>query len=594
MLPRGHRDAEFLGRAFGWLLLGYVAFLLAVAAVQPDRWLLRDFAALPPWPVLLGALLFAVVAVATRRWRARGLAHALLALAMLPAWLTVCIQPLGDSELWRVWSARDQVGLSEMGANLVFRLTHRWFGPAAIDFVTPVFGVGFALAFLHLGECTLVAARPRRAAELRLWLAAALLLSGWQLFWFRSNVENSFLSLPFCLLALRHFAAHADGGGDAALRRAAAWLGAATFVHGYHLAMWPALLLTAACRYPPWRSPRQCLRGAVSALVVAAAVVAALAAACHVAGCAIVEGHITGGTDDRWLVPLDPKAAAAHYDFGLLWPEHGAALGNLVLLACPAAAPLLLLLLGPWRRGRRDRAALGAALRQRPDAAITALGGIGFASLYYFDLGFPADYDLMVSICTPTAVGLLLLLTSLPRATRRRGAILFGLAALPAGAILGSLLLPLAPPHPLGAAARGTADGALSANGSTTALRLRPGESLIFVLQPPVGAALPVQATVYGYRGVPAVAPAGGNGDRGFAFPDPSSPRWDPQRLVIISDGSPASLVPGPVLRLDGRLALPPFSPPPGFGTTTVQAELKDASGRRFVSNAVVVEPPRR
>ena len=40
-------------------------------------------------------------------------------------------------------------------------------------------------------------------------LAAALLFSGWQLFWFRANIENSFLSLPCGLLALRHFAAHA-------------------------------------------------------------------------------------------------------------------------------------------------------------------------------------------------------------------------------------------------------------------------------------------------------------------------------------------------------------------------------------------------
>ena len=586
------------------LLLGWLLVLLLAVPLAPERWHLLHYAALPPWPVLAAALLFAAIAVATRAVARRAAVHVLLAAAMVPAYAAIAVQPLGDIGQWRLWAHQDLVPLSEMLANVAFHVACTLGGDRGIDLVAPLGGFVFALVFLHVCERTLVARAPRRAAAVRLQCAAVLLLSGSQLFWFRGYVENSFLSLPALLLALQHLDAYAGGTPGApgapralhsaalyraALYRAALWLGFAILLHGMHVALLPALPLCIALRHPPHRAWRAFARANAAAFACTAGVVLLGVLLQWLAGFRLVPGHLRGGSDDAWFVPLDPAATAIRYAFGMFSRAHAAEVGNAVLLASPLVPCILLLALR-----RRPRAAMFAAVRRRPALAIAALGGIGIASLYYFDLGFPGDYDLMVSMCAPVALCLLQLLAALPAASRRWTWLLLLLGGGAAWAVAGGLLVPLPGAHPLGAQGLGNVSehDVLKANGRADVAALRPFEPVLVELALPRECTPPVHFAIYGYRGRPAPAAPGENGTRGLAFPDPSSPHWNASRVLVIVDATSASLLAAPAPELTGRWISPQVPVEPAFGTVTIQAVLRDAAGREWVSNAVIVEPP--
>jgi len=262
-----------------------------------------------------------------------------------------------------------------------------------------------------------------------------------------------------------------------------------------------------------------------------------------------------------------------------------------VLQASPLALAMLLLALR-----RRPRAAMVADVRRRPALAIAALGGIGIASLYYFDLGFPGDYDLMVSMCTPVALCLLQLLAALPRATRRWTWPLLLLGGGAAWAVAGGLLVPLPGSHPLGAQGLGnlSAPDVLKANGRAAMVALRRFEPVFVEVALPAQCTAPAHFSIYGYRGWPAPAAPGENGTRGLAFPDPSSRHWDESRILVVVDETTASLLAFPAPALTGRWISPPVPVDPLVGTVTIQAVLRDAAGREWASNAVVVQPPAR
>jgi hypothetical protein len=243
---------------------------------------------------------------------------------------------------------------------------------------------------------------------------------------------------------------------------------------------------------------------------------------------------------------------------------------------------------------RRARAAMGSTAGRRPALAIAALGGIGFATVYYIDLGFPLDYDLMVSMCMPVNLCLLQWVARAPRRARAAAA-----AGLIAGGcytwtVMAALLVHDAGPHPLGRAGLGSAPvpGLLTANGRSTEVSVRSGEAVLLELWPPATLAVPATFSILGYHGVP---PAGDdarqNGDRALCFPDPTSPRWDPARVFFVIDVQQIGALGITSPPLTRHWTSGPVRLSAALGVTTVQALLHDAAGREFTSNAVIVRP---
>lgn len=562
-----------------WLFLGACAFFVVALAFVPERLRVLQYHALPPWPVVVGLAAYFVIAVATRRVAARRLVHGVLAFVLLAIHLAVAAQPLGDSVHWRQLAETDVLALSEPLANLTFRVA-RLFGPQAIELVPPLAGALFAFVLLGVAERALVGARTARAAGLRVVIAATLVLGGWQLVFARNYVENPPVSLPLLVVGLGSLARYARSDGASVARpvaRPAAWLTLATLAHGMNAAMLPALLWCMLLKHPGRSALPALLRALAVAAATAIATVAATLGALWACGFELGAGHVTGGGDDRLFVPLHVPAGTA-YEFAMFDLAHAADVGNILLLASPLAlAALAGVLHRRWRR------ALAAAVRAQPAFAIAGLGGLGSAAVFYFDLGFPRDYDLMVGMSAPAN---LLLLQAAACAPRRLGTVVWaGLALQGVHTLLVTSSLLVLPQH-----APRDGECLLTVNRRVGELAIRPGEWLFVELRPPPAASLPVEFSLWLHRAPPAPGASLAAGARSFALP--GEPGHDAERTTLLLSSRERGMFGLPV----PALAAPWLGfPAPYFrelGVQTVQASFEDRAGRISTSNTVVLRAP--
>lgn len=555
------------------LVLG-LAVLFAFVLLSFSSSPLLAIARIPPWPALLLPCAAALVGVHLRNSPDRvGAAIAVTALLAV-SWFSVPVQPLGDHGAWRSWATTDRLAASELLGNLVHRLVHAGFGERALQYVAPVVGVITALAWFQFGERALV---PRvdiaHRARLRAVLAVAFALGGIGIVFHRDYVENPMTSLPFAWLGLGALVRceHAARGQVRPFAVAVAWLALATLVHGMNATLLAAAAVFAFVREgATWRTA---LRDLVVLSATVAVVVGSVVGLLLAVGFTIEAGHAGGGGDGRLLVPWTSDAAHA---FGMLSVLHAEFVGNALLAACPLAFAALFGLF--WRAHRtrvRDATPIASVL--------AACAGLSLLFLVHFDLGFPHDLDLMVGATAPILPVAVLALAHVQSPLRL--AWLLALAAVPALLVAGALLVPIEPESPLGAAALGNAEpDALTANGRSRVCELRAGERVVYRLLAPEGAEPPIAYAVFVHRGLP-TAPA--NGGRA-CMPLPGEPGHDPERTIVLCDGLSGSAAGLPPFA--HSLLTPPMPAPPPHAPHVVQALLRDAKGREWTTNAVVIE----
>ncbi len=573
--------------AAGWAGIVLLLGLLACALLPPGRLRVFTWGQLPPLRHALVALAFLGLAAACR-WRpGRALPHALMAATLGAAWISLGSQPLGDHDAWRNLAHTATLTLSEPLANLAFRLAQAGFGPHGLDYVAPCFGVLTALAYLGFVERAVVPLAQGHAGFARVFAAAAFVLSGLPLLFFRGYVENAFLSLPPLFLGLAALHGYADGSKAAALRagllaRAGVWLALAMLVHGVSAPSLVAAACATACVHPPWLRPKAWAMDLARLLLVVLSCMALVLGFLWLMGFSFHEGHALGGADQSHFTPLVREGAALGYPFAMFDFAHFVDVGDILVCVLPLWPCLFLLA----RRQVREQAA--ELLDRTPALGVAAFGALLCTFLFGFDLGFPLDYDLMAVMPAPALLLWLQLCVGLPSLRRQAvGCLLLGGAV--CTLVLGGLVVPPEGEHPLGARGLGTLGepALLTMNGRCTVCAPSVGETLVCQLWPPAGAGAGCRFTLYFHR-LPLTRTSGP-----MCFASPDEPDFDPLRTLPYRDGlgrHPGAVEASPLSRVFTWPRLPVV---PGWGEVAVQALIQLPDGTMAASNAVLVRMPK-
>ena len=243
------------------------------------------------------------------------------------------------------------------------------------------------------------------------------LASGVHLVFFSGYLESTLTSLPWLVgyiyLCLRYY--DADSRRPKEARRnligAAFFLALAALFHGQITFLSPSLLIVILLK----RIGKGEVRALWIDLALTAAIWIGLAVVTHslllAVGFHIEAGNIQGGGDSRRFVPLDPSEVQSHWvRFGMFSVAHFTEVANILAAASP-----LCVWLWSSRVTRREDATKSS---RRPEAwclQLMALGYVSLVVLWNFDLHFPIDYDLMLSMSIPFHLSVLSFLFSRPQ-----------------------------------------------------------------------------------------------------------------------------------------------------------------------------------
>ncbi len=344
------------------------------------------------WVALAAA--FAVAWVGARLRLTAGVRHALITACLGAIWFTCRAMPVGDAYHWRRLAQEGVVAWSEPGSTAVHALVCAMFGPAALEWIAPFVGLVATWCWLRVAGSLRGNGRGDGLA-LAVWIA-----SGLSTVFASGYVEQTQLGVPFLLLACGGLWHYANSAGVLHARRSlaagAAWLGLAAVMHGQNTVLAIGVpLIVVLVRGPCSRAAWRDLAVAVAA---AGAAVGTVVAAIVATGFERRVGHLWGGADGSHFVPLVDAAGSLFGDPALLSRAHLGLVGLVLAFAAPAAPAACLALALSGRR----------ALVEAGDGALAVLaaGYVGFTVWLNFDLGWPQDIDLMVTMAPP-----LLLLT---------------------------------------------------------------------------------------------------------------------------------------------------------------------------------------
>jgi len=424
-------------RAIGWLNAGLLVWLVALPVflytLGGTVWV-AVYHAGPPVVTLVALLVLAglVIGLGTV-WRARS-CNASIAVVLGAVYATVHAQPLGDHDIWLRAARHNALGASELLASVVYRLVFLAGGEPAMNYVAPVCGVVFAYLFLSLCDRLFVDGAGRDADLTKKLCSLSFLAVSWHLLFATGYIENPQLSLPFLVLAIGAWSRYRTA---AAPRRqlliGSAWLAVACLFHGQNVALLPALPLLVWLCAPSERSRAQRAADLARGAAVFAGIVAAVLGLLWISPFWIHTGHVS-----KWI--FLPPVSVQGIDYALFDAAHFSLVANVLLLASPIVYALPGLLVIPLARR-----SLLSAPRAHPELLILALGYCGFAFFVYFQLGFPTDFDLMLSLAVP--LHLYLLRSLVAWAAHGRAAAVTSIAVLLAGAVgswsvVSALLLP--------------------------------------------------------------------------------------------------------------------------------------------------------
>ena len=319
---------------------------------------------------LLGlALVCAACAFLRSKWR-----PAMAAAAAAAMYASASVAPLGDQTQWLKHMQSRELFVSEPLGQLLYKLAR---STGVVEYVPVVAGMMAAFLFLTIGQS--LAGRTRQA-----WLAVAgtYLATSTHLVFFRGFVEHPPLALPLVLLFVWCGCRYVAKPERSRLVATTAIITVAALVHGSALFLLPAWWITIGVADSDSRQRWQRLGVALGThiLVVGACVLIVLAV-----GYRLSPGNAAGGGDGQMFVPLWSATGFARFTF-FSW-AHLVQIANI----CAAGSPVFL--------------AIGVASIGRPQEtsgssifiALLACAYLGFITVWNFDLGFPGDFDLMVS-----------------------------------------------------------------------------------------------------------------------------------------------------------------------------------------------------
>jgi hypothetical protein len=433
----GVRERSLLPAALAAVL---TTALLALLFAPREVWVVQHHGA-PPAVAWLPLALYLGIAWRTRAWRGSFARRALLAAALLALYGTLRVGHFGDHDGHVHHAGTPILDVAEPLASWLYHAVRAALGVTAMQYVAPLTGAASALVWLAVGDALLRAEDDRGYARKSALVALCYLASGVHLVFSVNFIEKTLLGIPFIglyVLGLLRYGDRVQASAPAvpALLAAAAALGVACLMHGQSAFLIPTLVIAIACLRgrSGWRAA---LRDVCAAGFLMLAMAVACLTALWLAGFALIPGHSVGGSDASRLVPLQPIDGPT-FRFVMFSMAHLVDVANILLLAAPLAlaGPLHLL-----------RPAAASVARDRRLLALVSLGGVSFIACWNYDLGFPLDWDLMLTLAVPLQLTLLGSLVA--NGTRGLGALwaVAGIGAVLSWAVIGSFTTSQFDPH---------------------------------------------------------------------------------------------------------------------------------------------------
>lgn len=325
--------------------------------------------------------------------------------ALLAAiWLWMEVRPMGDSGHWLAHAASKDLWLSEFLANYFFHLTYQL--GIEFQYVAPVFGALLVLSWFSLKP---VLFEPADDGVWWLVLTFSLTSSVVMALYTRNFIENTLLSVPVLLFHLRYALHYVRTGQHLSRRYAAVLLALAILIHGQNMFMLPAFLLLVLI-YPAALPTRIAIKVAFHTGLLIMGCIVTVILLFQLAGFNAVSGNIQGGGDGTRFIPILQSQASHFVRFLMFSPAHFVELSNIMLHVAPLLLWIPFLLLKTrytgatsWLKPLMNDSILASL-------AIYACAYLGFIFLWNFDLGYPTDLDLMVSLGVTLNIAVLRLL----------------------------------------------------------------------------------------------------------------------------------------------------------------------------------------
>ena len=363
--------------------------------------------------VALSLVGFCLFVVATRRVNRAKFYNLLLAALLGSIYFSYEITGLGDAERLAFYET-NHLRLSELLSNLPYLMVNHLHLPYRL--VPPLCGLFTALGYFSLCDYLFRGADNERQETNKCLYCLFYLASGVHLVFFAGYLESTLTSLPWLVwyiyFCLRYYHTDSQRPKEAIrnLSGAALCLALAALFHGQITFLTPALLIVILLkRIGKWE-----IRALWSDLALASVIAIGLVVATYfllvAVGFDIEAGNIQGGGDSLRFVPLDPSEVRNRsVRFGMFSVAHFTEVANILAVASPLCVWLWISRM-TWKED-----AMKAS--RRSDAwclQLMALGYVSLAFLWNFDLHFPIDYDLMLSMSIPFHLSVLSFVMSRP------------------------------------------------------------------------------------------------------------------------------------------------------------------------------------
>lgn len=318
-----------------------------------------------------------------------------LGFMVLLIYLTFQVQPLGDHDHWVSQAKQNTLWASELLSNFLYYSVQA--NGLDIRYIAPVFGFFVFLIYMALGRKFLFDGRSDGFTFIYRVGYWSIGVSG---LYFFDYIENTLLSIPFVLLyfyfSLSFLVDKSSGFGTFVI--AGVMLALACLFHGQNLFLLPSIYFilffnSVICLH----DTKEVFRRLVWVSSVFLGVMSAVFFMLSIAGFGLSMGNVVGGGDGKMFVSISSEDATIYSRYFMFSFDHLLDISRIVVQAAPTSIVFsLIFLLGGIRK-------LTSKLLLDIDPVLFALGMfsccyIVFAFLWNFDLGFPIDLDLMVSL----------------------------------------------------------------------------------------------------------------------------------------------------------------------------------------------------
>jgi hypothetical protein len=365
-----------------------------------NHWII-NYRKTPPLILFLCFFGYLIISYLTRKSRHQYLANLACSFILLVAYISFSIVKLGDYKEWiAIASGSDILYKSELLGNLTYNLAYN--SGLKLYYIAPIFGGITCFVYLLLGK-KIIFDKVKDSYNLYFLYKLNFLSAGFSMLYYLNYVENTMLSIPFGLLYIYYAAEYLEHQNKLSrLMVASFFLSIACLFHGQNTFLLPSLpflILIGGLRN---RNVKTILLHITASALVILSVVVVVLVILKAVGYQIESGNIYGGGDSQLFVPIFKKNATIIFTRFLMFSiSHFMEISNIVLHASPATLILSALLLFNLAKRNKNYFKVNSVIVV---TGITTLCYLAFIFLWNFDLGFPTDLDLMISLGFPLSI----------------------------------------------------------------------------------------------------------------------------------------------------------------------------------------------